>query len=187
MTVVYRVSALQNSTGFYDQSAPYGYCGDIPMAVGYSASQVNGSDFPPRPPVHSCIAVPYIPISVGVSGMGVAYVDIPPSRAYLSSIVGSCTESGPHYSGYAPCLTFKRSEAYVFNCGASAASPSGCAVHVGTATVGFDLTVWYSIANQTMPWANCAYLLGGDTYKYFGSCIQTSPNSFIFSMIEGPT
>src|SRR2546426_2673000 len=46
VTVLYRVSALQNSTGFYDQSAPFGYCGGIPMAVGYSASQAKGSHLP---------------------------------------------------------------------------------------------------------------------------------------------
>jgi len=43
--VLYTITALSNSTGFYDESAPYGYCGTMLLAVGYTASQVNASDF----------------------------------------------------------------------------------------------------------------------------------------------
>lgn len=43
--VLYTITALSNSTGFYDQSAPYDYCEGMPLAVGYTASQVNASDF----------------------------------------------------------------------------------------------------------------------------------------------
>lgn len=78
VTVRYDVSALPNSTGIYDYSAPYGYCDSVPMAVGFSATQLKGSDFPPRPSPHSCIAELFSPVSVGVVGIGVALVDIPP-------------------------------------------------------------------------------------------------------------
>ena len=43
--VLYTIRALSNSTGFYDESAPYEYCEQMPLAVGYTASQVNASDF----------------------------------------------------------------------------------------------------------------------------------------------
>jgi len=42
---LYTITALSNSTGFYDESAPYDYCEGMPLAVGYTASQVNASDF----------------------------------------------------------------------------------------------------------------------------------------------
>lgn len=71
--VLYTVTALSNSTGFYDRSAPYEYCIGMPMAVGYSASQVNASDFAPIliPP---CPLLPFAPVSVSVVGMNVTYV-----------------------------------------------------------------------------------------------------------------
>jgi hypothetical protein len=73
VSVVYTVRALANSTGFYDRSAPYDYCIGMPMAVGYSASQVNSSDFDPivQPP---CALLPFGPVGVSVGGMGVVYV-----------------------------------------------------------------------------------------------------------------
>ena len=64
-TVVYLVKALSNATGFYDYSAPWGgACGlGMPMAVGYSASQVNASDFTPsiscRAPPASVVPAPF--------------------------------------------------------------------------------------------------------------------------------
>jgi hypothetical protein len=76
VTVVYTVTALSNATGFYDNSAPYGYCGAMPMAVGYAASQVNASDFPGYllPWYLLCIYVLFTPTSVSVGGMNVTYV-----------------------------------------------------------------------------------------------------------------
>jgi DNA-binding transcriptional ArsR family regulator len=76
VTVTYTVNAMSNSTGFYDDSAPLGYCGAMPMAVGYAASQVNASDFPGYilPWAIGCYAALLIPSSVSVSGMNVTYV-----------------------------------------------------------------------------------------------------------------
>ena len=74
VTVVYAVTALSNSTGFYDNSAPYEYCQSMPMAVGYSASQVNASDFAP-PTVTPCPFLPFTPFSVSISvGMNLTHV-----------------------------------------------------------------------------------------------------------------
>ena len=77
-TVVYVVKALSNATGFYDFSAPgTGFCGfGIPMAVGYSASQVNASAFTRnitcRAPPAAAVPAPLVDIfSEYVSGMNV--------------------------------------------------------------------------------------------------------------------
>lgn len=77
-TVVYIVKALSNATGFYDYSAPWrGGCGfGVPLAVGYSASQVNASDFT-QPPASSCPYLPapdVVPIAEYVTGMNVTYL-----------------------------------------------------------------------------------------------------------------
>ncbi len=73
VSVVYTITALANSTGFYDRSAPYDYCTGMPMAVGYSPSQINASDFAPIliPP---CPLLPFGPIAVTVGGMNVIYL-----------------------------------------------------------------------------------------------------------------
>jgi len=75
VTVVYVVTALSNSTGFYDESAPWVGCLGMPMAVGYTMSQVNASDFtqPPRAP--GCFAQLFIPVAERTTGMNVTYID----------------------------------------------------------------------------------------------------------------
>jgi len=73
VTVVYTVQALSNSTGFYE-SAPFDYCNSMPMAVGYTASQVNASDFGGFSLGLGCIYVPFIPSSVSIGGMNVTYI-----------------------------------------------------------------------------------------------------------------
>jgi hypothetical protein len=182
VTVQYLVSAPPNSTGIYDHSAPYGYCGSMPMAVGFSASQFKGSDFPPRPPLHSCIAEMYSPTSVGVVGIGVTYVNILPSRGYLetSTSGGYCSQTGPGYDGITPCFTYDMTQAQVFVCTAAASTPSGCTVGFGN----YSITVWYPDTNQSMPWANCAYEVSnptGHTSESFEVCIPVTPSSFIIA------
>jgi hypothetical protein len=188
VTVQYDVTALPNSTGIYDYSAPYGYCGSVPMVVGFSASQLKGSDFPPRPSPHSCIAELFSPVSVGVVGIGVALVNIPPSRGYLvtDTTAGSCWETTPQYTGNVPCMTDNRQDASVFNCLVAAGTPSGCSVNFGSGSSAYTTTVWYPETNQTMPWANCAYSVSnptGQTPKTFAYCIPLGSDSFI---IAGP-
>ena len=188
VTVLYRVSALPNSTGIYEHSAPYGYCDSMPMAVGFSPSQLKGSDFPPRPPIHSCIAELYAPVSVGVEGIGVTYVDILPSRGYLTTgnETSYCSETGPGYSGNVPCLTFDRSEASVFNCTATGATALGCTISFGSESSAYNITVWYPDTNRSIPWANCAYVVSnptGQTPQAFEDCIPVTASSFI---IAGP-
>lgn len=45
ISVVYTIRTGSNSTGFYDNSVPYGSCMSYPMAIGYAASQVDKSHF----------------------------------------------------------------------------------------------------------------------------------------------
>ncbi len=44
-TITYKIYAMPNSKGFYDQAVPQPICGSYPMAVGYAATQVKASDF----------------------------------------------------------------------------------------------------------------------------------------------
>jgi len=74
MTVTYIVTALSNSTGFYDEAAPWTGCMGMFMAVGYSASQVNASDFT-QPPPHGCFVQLFVPVAEYVAGMNVTYVN----------------------------------------------------------------------------------------------------------------
>lgn len=178
VTVQYKVTVLANSSGIYDYSAPYGYCGSIPMAVGYSVAQLNGSDFPSRPFPHSCFAEPYAPVSVNVSGIGVALEDIAPSRLYLYGGTGCGEGSGTGYSGNVPCFTYDKSSAYVFDCLTAAATPSGCTASFGS----YKVTVWYPEDNESQPWANCAYAVSNSyaqTPRSFEDCYPLSSSSFI--------
>jgi hypothetical protein len=72
VTVVYTVRSMSNSTGFYDNAVPSGDCASWPMAIGYTASQVNSSDFTLGLSA-SCIPE-FLWISTSVSGMNVTYI-----------------------------------------------------------------------------------------------------------------
>ncbi len=74
VTVTYIVTALSNSTGFYDEAAPWTGCTGTFMAVGHSASQVNASDFT-QPLVHGCFVQLFVPVAEYVTGMNVTYVN----------------------------------------------------------------------------------------------------------------
>jgi hypothetical protein len=76
ITVVDIVNALSNSTGFYNSGEQGVGCENWPMAVGYSASQVNASDFV-LPAITGCPAAAIFPVAEFVSGMNVTYVARP--------------------------------------------------------------------------------------------------------------
>lgn len=76
--VVYSVTALSNATGFYTDSAPRLGCGGLPMAVGYSASQLNATDFVGFFTAYNCISAPFVPVEVGVIGIQITGVDFAP-------------------------------------------------------------------------------------------------------------
>ncbi len=76
VSVLYTITALGNSTGFYDSSAPFDSCGGMPMAVGYTASQINATDFAQRT-IPSCPFLFFTPYSVSVSDMSVTYIHFP--------------------------------------------------------------------------------------------------------------
>ena len=77
VVVLYTVTALANSTGYYSNGPAFA-CGFwVSMAVGHPASDVNGSDFGPLLPVSCALEIggPLLsPISMSVSGMNVMYL-----------------------------------------------------------------------------------------------------------------
>ena len=84
-TVVYQVTALKNSTGFYDYLAPTGGW-SLPLAVGHSPSRVNASDFRS---LYWPTSGPYIPTpmssyAVSVGGFDYAWIT-------CESAVGFCS------------------------------------------------------------------------------------------------
>lgn len=78
-TVTYIIKPLPNATGFYDHSIPRLACERYPLSVGYSANQVNYSDFsyiyPLNPP---CGSAPYDLTAVEISGMDYKQVALGP-------------------------------------------------------------------------------------------------------------
>ena len=61
VTVVYEITALANSTGFYEYSVPWGLCDGFRLAVGYLPSEVNATDFENMNGFQTC---PDQPVSV---------------------------------------------------------------------------------------------------------------------------
>jgi hypothetical protein len=69
-TMIYFIQAVTSANGFYDYSIPKPNCGFYPMAVGYTADQVNSSDFSKVNPLgHTCKRLPYELTSVQISDM----------------------------------------------------------------------------------------------------------------------
>lgn len=64
-TILYTITPLSNSTGFYSEFDP---APGLLLAVGYTASQVQASDFPAAGLVHGTFASPYTASSVSVIG-----------------------------------------------------------------------------------------------------------------------
>jgi hypothetical protein len=83
VSIIYSVTALDNSTGFYDNSVGFACGPGMPMAVGYTASQVNASDFGGISLQNTfCSADPLIyfyPYSVTVTGMNFTIIQKPSS------------------------------------------------------------------------------------------------------------
>jgi len=83
VNVLFVVTALSNSTGFYDRANPHQGCGGMPLAVGYAASQVNGSDFGPRL-LYPCIFSLFTLSALNVSGMSFEYI---PASEFTTIII----------------------------------------------------------------------------------------------------
>lgn len=76
-TILYIIKPLPNATGFYDYSIIEPPCDAYPLAVGYSADQVNSSDFSKGMSTmhnHSCFNAPYGISEVQISGMDVKQI-----------------------------------------------------------------------------------------------------------------
>lgn len=78
-TVIYIVRPLPNAAGFYDHSLPRPLCEHYPLAVGFSADEVNSSDFSfinPLGPL--CERGPALVDSVEISGMNYKLITLKP-------------------------------------------------------------------------------------------------------------
>jgi hypothetical protein len=111
-------------------------------------------------------------------------VNFSDSYIYLSA-GGFC--SGP--GGYEPC--WGGTDAYVFDCASSAATPEGC-TQIVTSTLApypsYTIDIRYPFTNQTTPsWANCLWTVAGVTpgqgYAY---CISVNSTSFVIGEQAGP-
>ena len=79
-TVTYLIRPLPNATGFYDQSIPMPLCFGYPLAVGYTAEQVNSSDFSKGMSTmlnHSCARGQDELVGVEVRGMSYTEMKLP--------------------------------------------------------------------------------------------------------------
>ena len=74
VTVLYTITALANSTGYYSNSVPYQTCSSMPLAVGHPASEINASDFGPLIYGSCGLLLPLYPVSVSVVGMTVTEI-----------------------------------------------------------------------------------------------------------------
>jgi hypothetical protein len=105
---------------------------------------------------------------------------------------------GPAWSGSGGCsvsvngtfaggVCFQRDigRAAVFDCAASAATPSGCRTTVVSPTkpaYNFNVTIWYPDANVTSPSANCEFLPSlGYNRPSTAWCISISQSSFVIA------
>ena len=76
VTVVYQITSGSNSTGFYWGAIPYWGCNSFPLAVGYTASQINASDFQSLAPI-TCLDFGFSPVSTSVGGMvDITYISL---------------------------------------------------------------------------------------------------------------
>lgn len=78
-TITYFIQALPSAKGFYDYSIPRANCSYYPLAVGYTADQVNSSDFSKVSPLgQTCEHSPYEITSIQISGMSYKELQLEP-------------------------------------------------------------------------------------------------------------
>ena len=88
VTVVYHITALSNATGFYLYSVPNGGCSSLSLAVGYTPSEVNASDFNYNNGLHSCFNSPVGVYTAAISGFNSTTVCFP--LAAISPLMQNC-------------------------------------------------------------------------------------------------
>lgn len=85
-TITDTIQALPHANGFYDYSIPKPNCGHYPLAVGYTANQVNASDFSKVNPLgQTCMRLHYEITAVQVSGMNYKELQLQPIPFKLAS------------------------------------------------------------------------------------------------------
>lgn len=78
-TETFLIKALPNAKGFYDYSIPGPHCSYYPLAVGYTANQVNSSDFSKVNPLgQTCQHSPYELTLVQMSDMSYKELQLEP-------------------------------------------------------------------------------------------------------------
>ena len=115
------------------------------------------------------------------------------SLLYLSNS-GIC--SGP--GGPEPC--WGNTDAYVFDCASTAATPQGCTqvvISTLSSSASFNINIRYPFANQTTQeinqlqpsLVNCLWTVQGDVPQVQGyaNCMSISSTSFIIGIPAGPT
>jgi hypothetical protein len=96
--IVYRIDAPPDSTGFYGVW-PMDFCGGLPFAIGYNASEINySSDFAWKSgPYYGCAGIGVDKKIVGLAGIDVFYVTNQSTTniGYEITGVDTSTESSP--------------------------------------------------------------------------------------------
>ncbi|NHH97181.1 hypothetical protein DYY66_1682 [Candidatus Nitrosotalea sp. FS] len=81
--ILYTVTAKSDSKGYYHLPVPY-MCGDVLLAVGYNASNVDSSAFQDVNPM--CFNFGVDVSIVGISGANMVYVNTPPEKIHSTKL-----------------------------------------------------------------------------------------------------
>lgn len=108
--------------------------------------------------------------------------NLPTVGSFLASS-GACDEN----DNPVPCSTSEFSQAFIFNCAASAATSSGCTEQVssglgdlGSPLTYYTITVWYPYVNQPNEpaSANCMFGVKDYTSSPYGDCFSVNSTAF---------
>ena len=111
--------------------------------------------------------------------------NLPTVGSFLASS-GACDENG----NPVPCSTSEYSQAFIFNCVASAATSFGCTEQVssglgdpGSPLTYYSITVWYPYVNQPNEpaSANCMFSVKDYTSSPYGNCFLVNSTAFAMS------
>lgn len=196
----YKISTGENSTGF-DGLGPSNTilgCRSIPLAIGYSLSQVNNSDFPPYAGLpEGCATSPLVGYVIGYTGANIAYLTSERTTNLTENVTDISVSSFPTPVGQEN-ITFRmhvQSFSYPVAVGSPAINSSVVRVFSGNpelVTLGNNYCSW--IADNQTAWSDQKITTLNEVptgYLQFDSpTLQMTPYSSInysFSiLISGP-